>query len=105
MDRYFYIIEEENGKKYIHMSGNVYANGDGNYRLAEWTFFYTPTSEIYNVRDFLSDANSRVDYMGDITEEEAEEISNTYFNGEAVPKLQLEDITEDTPRGEYWCEY
>ena len=105
MDRYFYIIEEENGEKFIHMSGNVYANGDGDYRLAEWTGFFVPLSEVHDIRELLDYINSQVSYLGDITEEEAEEISNTYFNGEAVPKLQLEDITEDTPCGEYWCEH
>lgn len=39
MDRYFYIIEEENEKRVIHMQGNVYYNNaDGSnkkYQSAE----------------------------------------------------------------------
>lgn len=39
MDRYFYILEEENGKQVIHMQGNVYYNNaDGSnkkYQSAE----------------------------------------------------------------------
>ena len=40
MTRYFYIVEEYNGRKEVHLSGNVYFNDvdetDKCYRLAEW---------------------------------------------------------------------
>ena len=49
MDRYFYILEEENGKRVIHMQGNVYYNNaDGSnkkYRSAEWTSLYFDIDE------------------------------------------------------------
>jgi hypothetical protein len=87
------------------MSGNVYANGDGDYRLAEWTGFYIPFSEFHCIKGFFDYINERITYLGDMTEETAMELSGIYFNGTAGTELKFEDITEDTPCGEYRCEY
>ena len=45
MDRYFYSVEEIDGSKVVHMSGNVYCNdesgaGEKDYRIAEWVWVY-----------------------------------------------------------------
>ena len=50
MDRYFYIVEEHNGRKEIHISGNIYYNdADGTekcFRIAEWTGFYITVDQL-----------------------------------------------------------
>jgi hypothetical protein len=50
MDRYFYIVEEYNGQKEIHFSGNIYYNdADGTdkcFRIAEWTGLYITVDKL-----------------------------------------------------------
>ena len=111
MDRYFYSVEiDENGKKYVHMSGNVYYNDgstdtDACYRIASWTFFYLTIEEIqrlFEELDFYDYINERVNYLGDRTEEEALDICKNYFDGKPGKMLRIEQVNEDTPCGDYW---
>ena len=114
MDRYFYNVEvDENGKKYVHMSGNVYYN-DGStdtdtcYRIASWTFLYIPLEEL---KELLADVdvfweylNEKVAYLGDLTESEAIDMCQVYFGGEPGAELHIVQVNEDTPCGDYWFE-
>lgn len=112
MDKYFYSIEmDENGEKYIHLSGNIYFNdvdeSETNYRCAEWTFMMLSITEAQNMlKDnndkFFDYINERVAYLEDITKEEAEEYCKNYFNGTSGIKLDIRDITPDTECGNYW---
>ena len=112
MDRYFYSIElDENNKKVIHLSGNVYFNDvddtETNYRIAEWTFRYLDVDVaqfMFDTDTFFEFVNERVDYLGDISEEEAKKICLRYFNGEPGTELHISDIALDTPCGDYWFE-
>lgn len=111
MDRYFYTVEEYNGHKEVHISGNVYYN-DGDetdtcYRIAEWTGFYMTIEEIQKLFEemrFYDYVNERVDYLGDRTEEQALIICQEYFNGRPGNMLDIEQVNEDTPCGDYWFE-
>ncbi len=110
MDRYFYAVElDDDGNKVIHMSGNVYWNDvdttDTDYRCAEWTFFYIPINELKELIKndwFYEYVNERVDYLGDLTEAEAIETCDQYFNGKPGVYLHIKDINEETPCGDYW---
>lgn len=112
MDRYFYSVElANNGEKIIHLSGNVYFNdtdtGEKQYRLAEWTYYYISiraTKGLIEKDMFYEHINEDVNYLTDITEQEAVEICNTYWNGEAGEYLHINDVNEDTPCGDYWFE-
>ena len=109
MDRYFYILEEENGKRVIHMQGNVYYNNaDGSnkkYQSAEWTSLYFDIDEAQLMLDtdtFYEFINARVDYIRDYAEIEASYLCKNYFNGQPGAELHILDITNKTPCGEYW---
>lgn len=109
MDRYFYILEEENGKRVIHMQGNVYYNNaDGSnkkYQSAEWTSLYFDIDEAQLMLDadtFYEFINARVDYLRDYAEIEAFYLCKNYFNGQPGAELHILDITNKTPCGEYW---
>lgn len=107
MDKYFYIIEQGNGGKVIHMQGNIYSNDDGSYKHAEWTFLYLEISEakyMLNTDTFYEYINERVNYLDDITEEIATARVENYFDGEPGTELHILDITENTPCGDYWFE-
>ena len=111
MDRYFYIIEETNGHKEIHFSGNVYYN-DGDetdkcFRLAEWTGFFITVDKLKELLEddtFFDYINEKVNYLSDLTEDEAVEACQIYFNGEPGKWLNIKHVNEDTPCGDYWFE-
>ena len=111
MDRYFYSVEMDGGRKVVHMSGNVYFNDADEtetcYRVAEWTFLYITIDEIQNlfkelkIYDYI---NERIRYMDDMTEDEALAICQEYFNGTPGKMLHIAQVNEDTPCGDYWFE-
>lgn len=111
LDKYFYIIEEVNGKKMIHMQGNVYRNYlDRNCecRHAEWTFLYLEIEEakaMVKERSLFDYLDENIAYLGDVSEAEAEDMCNNYFNDSPGIKLNITDVDNDTPCGEYWCNY
>ena len=88
MDRYFYSIEDNGNSKEIHICGNVYFNDvdetETNYRIAEWTGFYLSleqVKELLNDDCFFDYINEQVNYLEDITKEEALELCDTFWNG------------------------
>ena len=97
MDRYFYIVEESNGHKEIHFSGNIYYN-DGDetdkcYRLAEWTGLYITVDKLKELieNDTLWEyINEQVTYLTDLNEDEAIDMCKVYFDGSSC--------------GDYWFE-
>ena len=113
MDRYFYSIEvDENGKKYVHMSGNIYYN-DGDetetcFRTAEWTFLYITLEELRDLIDdvdvFWEYLNEKVAYLGDLTEDEAVDMCQVYFGGKPGTRKHIRYVDENTPCGDYWFE-
>ena len=112
MDRYFYSVElADNGDKIIHLSGNVYLNDvddtEKQYRLAEWTYYYLSigAAKLLIKKDtFFERVYECVNYVTDISEEEARDVCNTYWNGEPGQMLCIDDVNEDTPCGNYWFE-
>ena len=112
IDRYFYSIEMNGDDKVVHLSGNVYLNNNDHtdtcYRYAEWTFLYI---DLPTLRDLIKDdetffdyIDERVAYLGDINESEAFDICNEYFDGKPGTHLNIEDVDENTPIGDYWFE-
>ena len=55
MDRYFYIVEEFDGRKEVHLCGNVYFNDvdetDKCYRIAEWTGLWMTVDKLKELLD------------------------------------------------------
>ena len=112
MDRYFYTLEKgDNGKQIIHLSGNVYYN-DGDetetcYRCAEWTWMFFDVDyakQMLKDDKFFDFTDERVKYLSDLTEVQANELCGSYFNGNGGTELDITDIKEDTPCGDYWME-
>lgn len=112
MDRCFYSVElNEDRKKVVHVSGNVYWNDADaektDYRIAEWTFFYITIDELKElIKDgrFYDYVNERVNYLGDISKAEALKMCNQYFGGNPGICLHICDVNEETPCGDYWFE-
>jgi hypothetical protein len=111
MDRYFYSVEMDGGRKVVHMSGNVYFNDTDEtetcYRIAEWTFFYMTIDEIQKLFEelrFYDYINERVNYMVDRTEDEALAMCREYFNDTPGNMLHITQVDEETPCGDYWFE-
>lgn len=110
MDRCFYSVDlDEHGNKFVHVSANVYFNDadstETNYRIAEWTFLYIPISwlkELMKYDQFYDYIDAKVNYLGDLTEEEAIEMCARYFNGGPGVYLHIADVDENTPCGNYW---
>lgn len=111
MDRYFYTVEETDGCKEIHFFGNVYFNDsdetDKRFRLAEWTGLYVTVQKLKELleEDMLWEyINEQVAYLTNLTEDEAIDMCEVYFDGSSGTKLDIRNIDEETPCGDYWFE-
>lgn len=111
MDRYFYMVEEYNGHKEIHISGNVYYNDadetDKCFRIAEWTGLYLTVDRLRELLEsdmFWEYINEKVAYLGDLTEGEAVAMCQEFFGGTPGTELDIGLVDEDTPCGDYWFE-
>ena len=104
----FYQIEEENGKKLVHIMGYFYHTDDGSgskkqYRCLEYTWFYVPLEEFieWDGDDYDDAAQELKQYIQDMTEEEAIDAMYHYFGGISPTPLLYQDLTMDTPCGYY----
>lgn len=110
MDRYFYSVEMDGDQKVVHMSGNVYYAIDDSedcYRLAEWTFMYIDINQLKELIDedrFFEYVNQAVNYLTNLTKEDAVWSCNNYHNGTSGAELDISLVNEDTPCGDYWFE-
>ena len=111
MDRYFYSVEMDGDQKVVHMFGNIYYNNadetDTCFKHAEWVGMYIPIEELKEFLendDFFDYINERVVYLDSLTEEEAIEACQVYFNSEPGKWLNIKHVNENTPCGDYWFE-
>lgn len=111
MDRYFYAVEGNGAEKEIHLSGNVYFNdadeSDTCYRIAEWTGFCLPLEQVKKLLTedaFFDYINEKVNYLCDVTKDDAVMSCSTYWDGKAGEKLDIKAVDENTPCGYYWFE-
>ena len=109
MDRYFYSIELDGNEKVIHFNGNIYFNdgdeSETDHRIAEWTGLYITIEELSSFLDkdsLFEYINERVNYLGDITKGQAEEMCKAFYDGDSGVELDVKCVTEDTPCGNYW---
>lgn len=106
MDRYFYSIEEDNRKKCVHFSGNVFCDEGNSYgTLAEWIFLYISISECVSLieKGSLFDwIDERISSVEELTEKECQDCINEYWNGKSGKKLPLNEITDKTECGYYY---
>ena len=102
----FYTIGILDGVKCIHINGYTYKS-DNYWANLEVCWFLLPLAEfIQNLRadyNYVDDTYSALkQYQGDFTEEEMTETINHYFNGKGADGyLHFEELTEDTPCGNY----
>ena len=112
---FFSIEEDHNGNKQIHIMGYMYCSdtdeGEGYWRNVEFTFCIIPLDEfIKNIREdenYLDRIESEIkQYMGDCTDEEIVEMINHYYDGNpAEYDMHYDEITMDTPCGDYCFEF
>ena len=110
IDKYFYSVElDDNGKNIIHLFGDVYFNDsdetETNHRCSEWTGMYIPIDRLKDLissEQFFSYVYEHVDYVSDITESEAIKLCEEYFNGHPGTYLNIGNVDENTPCGDYW---
>lgn len=110
MDRYFYSVEMDGDRKVVHMFGNIYyivTDTEDCFRFAEWTGMYIEIDKLKELLEsdmFYEYVNQQVTYLADLTEDEAVEACQVYFNGEPGKWLNIKHVDEDTPCGDYWFE-
>lgn len=104
----FYSIEmNENGNKQIHILG--YAYKEDQWKLVDVCWFIESLDDFvkylhdgeWSVSEQMSEYKQ---YIRDCTEEEIVDIINHYFDGNGADQiLPYEEITIDTPCGNYVC--
>ncbi len=120
-DEYF-TIEGEGKDKEIHFFGYFYDEGnpgynddgeeDDNYtsRSVEYSGFIYGLKEFIDIRDekgknirnwITETASELKQYEGDMTPDGAVKSMNEFYGEEGFKELALEDITMDTPAGNY----
>ena len=114
----FYSIYEDGGVKYIHIFGYSYESSSNDYVTEEnpngiyWAnmeccwFIESLANFIQHVKEnenYVDDTYCELkQYQGDYTAERMVDIINHYFNNKPADYyLSFEDITEDTPCGNY----
>ena len=115
----FYSIVEQDGKKYIHVNGYIYKsdseefvskdNPNGIYWAEiEVNWFVFELSHF--IKEYNENGNEWVDsvytelsqYQDDCNEEKIVDYINHYFDGDiADAYLDFDELTEDTPCGNY----
>ncbi len=104
-------LRKGNGVMFLHLFGNVYKNDFGDekdYSCTEWTHFYVKVEEAKKMLatgKFFDYADEWVCYLDNISEESAQNICYRYFGDYSGIELPIEDITENTPVGDYWFNY
>lgn len=115
MSKIFYSIEQwsDCGRdvKMIHVFGEIYClnNGEENdYRSVQFTGSYLEFEDIQEsggkFMEYIYNDGGRV-YEKDMTKAEADEYCKTYFNGSAGTELDIYECDQDTPCGDYWCDF
>lgn len=111
LDRYFYTVElDSNNQKVIHLLANLEVNNtnefDKKYCLNEWSGMYLSIEDFKHKSrsaEAAMDIFEEIKYTKDLTEDEAKEILETYFDGKPGTRLRFGKLNQDTPCGCYWC--
>ena len=105
LDCDFYAVEEEKEGKSIHILGYFYYAGDGEkpYRALDYTWLCFPLEKFLEMDedDLDLETESVTQYIEDLTEEEVKQEMETYFDGNPGTPLLYEQLTKDTPPGNY----
>jgi len=106
-NRIYFAVEEDGGKKVVHLLGNVYFNdahdGEDCYRIAEWSGLVLTPAQIRGMVDSFPDALcDGFHYMGNLTREAAIATCQSYFDGEPGVYMSVFDVNEETPCGNYY---
>lgn len=112
-DRYFYSVETvDSGKKYVHLSGNVYENdadeSETNFRIAEWAGMAIPIDVLQALiqdGEFFDYVNERVAYLKDVTQADAIKAIEAWHNGVEGSYLHINEVTVETAEGDYWFQH
>lgn len=102
----FYQIEEQDGKKVVHIMGWFWPldqDEEKNCRLTEYTFFIVPLDEFITwTHDQYCEAEEKIkQYVSDLTEEEAIDAMCHFYNGNPPTPLRYKELTMQTPCGCY----
>lgn len=113
-EREWYSIEEHNGQKMVHYHGFTCPYWrDDLWSFIDFTWCLVPLEEVvaeesggrYTLLDDAADCVQQ--YQDEVDEKEAERTLEMYYghaDGTSSPgvHLKLEDLTMDTPFGNYW---
>lgn len=98
----YYSIYEENGEKYIKFWGYFYECDDDFDEAIEFCNAYIKLKEFLKDRSMRDTVEAGTkQYIASMTEDEAIEEMNTYYNGNQPVPHPLEDVTMETPCGDY----
>lgn len=109
-NRYFYSIEEDRGGKYVHIFSNMIYNDV--YELHEDNMFcgmvipvkYLELLSGRDIRNFIESLCCEYKYIDIIKNEDLASRLNNYFQGTPGKCLNFNDITDDIPCGDYFCD-
>ena len=112
IERDFLSIEMQDGRKCIKYWGDCGErcpdddNDPCDYAYIDADTDYCPLDEVLETgvsKWSDSELGNGSGSFGPCTENEAREIADKYFNGSQGKQLMLENISIDTPCGDYWC--
>lgn len=98
----YYSIYEENGEKYIKFWGYFYECDDDFDEAVEFCNAYIKLKEFLKDRSMRDTVETDTkQYIVSMTEDEAIEEMSTYYDGNPPTPYPLEDVTMETPCGDY----
>ena len=106
-DKDFYSVEEIDGRKYVHIFGYFYDNGGRpewpSAVILEYAGLMVELPAFLKLSHFDYDVltGDAKQYSQSVTRSEAEEAMITYFDGNPPEELSYNDLTLDTPCGNY----
>lgn len=104
LDRDIYSVEEEDGKKYIHIYGYYY-DGENGYALNEFVgckIEIVEGTDVTRVIVDIAEENANQNITDNLTEDDVLNGYKNYFKTGGTPKtLSIEDVNVNTPCGNY----
>ena len=105
-DLFYFEITEDNGKKELHLWGNLYYNdGGAKFQLDEWCHFYIPIEKLpKTATEFYNLVCEEIQYIEDLPNEI--EMQKSYIAIKHNTKnIRYTDININTPCGKYNFEF
>ncbi len=102
-ERDFYTIEVRNDEKVVRLLGFLWLHDEG-YWVHEAMDAVVPVSS-YSSSELDAAQCAVTHYWEELADEGIKDFVAGYYDGEPGEHLPLNEVNEDTPAGNYWCEF